>query len=175
MPNLVPPVTDASAAMAYRDRILAAARGTDFQPLMTLYLTESTTAETIREAKAAGVVAAKLYPAGATTNSASGVTDIRNIYPVLEAMADCGTMMMDQTEDTAYSSDTEPDCVSAPEMACPSATGPVKCGVNVSFALLPGHSIGFTDTGSQTVLIGRAALYQNPFLASITPPPEHHS
>ena len=73
MPNLVPPVTDASAAMAYRDRILAAARGTDFQPLMTLYLTESTTAETIREAKAAGVVAAKLYPAGATTNSASGV------------------------------------------------------------------------------------------------------
>jgi|TARA_Y100001934_G_C12240789_1_gene720190 hypothetical protein len=91
------------------------------------------------------------------------------------AMADCGTMMMDQTEDTAYSSDTEPDCVSAPEMACPSATGPVKCGVNVSFALLPGHSIGFTDTGSQTVLIGRAALYQNPFLASITPPPEHHS
>ena len=94
MPNLVPPVTDASAAMAYRDRILAAARGTDFQPLMTLYLTESTTAETIREAKAAGVVAAKLYPAGATTNSASGVTDIRNIYPVLEAMADCGMLLL---------------------------------------------------------------------------------
>jgi dihydroorotase len=80
--------------MAYRDRILAAARGTDFQPLMTLYLTESTTAETIREAKAAGVVAAKLYPAGATTNSASGVTDIRNIYPVLEAMADCGMLLL---------------------------------------------------------------------------------
>ncbi|WP_394133439.1 dihydroorotase [Marinobacter nauticus] len=94
MPNLVPPVTDASAAVAYRDRILAAARGTDFQPLMTLYLTESTTAETIREAKAAGVVAAKLYPAGATTNSASGVTDIRNIYPVLEAMADCGMLLL---------------------------------------------------------------------------------
>ena len=94
MPNLVPPVTDASAAMAYRDRILAAALGTDFQPLMTLYLTESTTAETIREAKAAGVVAAKLYPAGATTNSASGVTDIRNIYPVLEAMADCGMLLL---------------------------------------------------------------------------------
>ncbi|MBY6222643.1 dihydroorotase [Marinobacter nauticus] len=94
MPNLVPPVTDASAAMAYRERIQAAARGTDFQPLMTLYLTESTTAETIREAKAAGVVAAKLYPAGATTNSASGVTDIRNIYPVLEAMADCGMLLL---------------------------------------------------------------------------------
>ncbi|WP_396621399.1 dihydroorotase [Marinobacter sp. W-8] len=94
MPNLVPPVTDASAAMAYRDRIQTAARGTDFQPLMTLYLTESTTAETIREAKAAGVEAAKLYPAGATTNSASGVTDIRNIYPVLEAMADCGMLLL---------------------------------------------------------------------------------
>lgn len=94
MPNLVPPVTDANAAMEYRERILAASRGTDFQPLMTLYLTESTTAETIREAKAAGVVAAKLYPAGATTNSASGVTDIRNIYPVLEAMADCGMLLL---------------------------------------------------------------------------------
>lgn len=94
MPNLVPPVTDASMAMAYRERILAAAADTGFKPLMTLYLTESTTPETIREAKAAGVIAAKLYPAGATTNSASGVTDIRNIYPVLEAMADCGMLLL---------------------------------------------------------------------------------
>ncbi len=94
MPNLVPPVTDATMAMAYRERILAAAADTGFEPLMTLYLTESTTPETIREAKAAGVVAAKLYPAGATTNSASGVTDIRNIYPVLEAMADCGMLLL---------------------------------------------------------------------------------
>ena len=94
MPNLVPPVTDAAAATAYRDRILAAAKGTNFEPLMVLYLTESTTPETIREAKAAGVVAAKLYPAGATTNSASGVTDIRNIYPVLEAMAECGMLLL---------------------------------------------------------------------------------
>ncbi|KRW82799.1 dihydroorotase [Marinobacter sp. P4B1] len=94
MPNLVPPVTDASMAMAYRERILAAAADTGFEPLMTLYLTESTTPETIREAKAAGVIAAKLYPAGATTNSASGVTDIRNIYPVLEAMADCGMLLL---------------------------------------------------------------------------------
>lgn len=90
-------------------------------------------------------------------------------------MADCGTMMMDQTEDTAYSSDTEPDCVSAPEMACPSATGPIKCGVSVSLALLPENFIGFKDTGSQAVLTARAALYQDPFLASITPPPEYHS
>ncbi|MDP4549190.1 dihydroorotase [Marinobacter sp. MDS2] len=94
MPNLVPPVTDAAAATGYRERILSAAKGTNFEPLMVLYLTESTTPETIREAKAAGVVAAKLYPAGATTNSASGVTDIRNIYPVLEAIAECGMLLL---------------------------------------------------------------------------------
>mgnify|MGYP000286004260 FL=1 len=94
MPNLVPPVVTAADANAYRERILAAARGTNFQPLMTLYLTEATTPDTIREAKAAGVIAAKLYPAGATTNSASGVKDIRNIYPVLEAMADCGMLLL---------------------------------------------------------------------------------
>lgn len=94
MPNLVPPVTTAAGATAYRDRILAAAKGTAFEPLMTLYLTESMTPETIREAKAAGVVAAKLYPAGATTNSDSGVKDIRNIYPVLEAMANCGMLLL---------------------------------------------------------------------------------
>jgi len=94
MPNLVPPVTNAAEASAYRDRILAAAKGTDFRPLMVLYLTESTTREDILEARAEGVVAAKLYPAGATTNSASGVQDIRNIYPVLEAMADCGMLLL---------------------------------------------------------------------------------
>ncbi|PPI81179.1 hypothetical protein DXI23_04725 [Marinobacter flavimaris] len=92
------------------------------------------------------------------------------------AMADCGSMMMmDRAEDAAYSTDAEPDCVSSPEMACLSATGPIKCGVSVSLALLPENSIGFKDTGSQAVLAARAALYQDPFLASITPPPEHHS
>lgn len=94
MPNLVPPVTTAADAIAYRERILEAANGAAFEPLMTLYLTESMTPETIREAKAAGVVAAKLYPAGATTNSDSGVKDVRNIYPVLEAMADCGMLLL---------------------------------------------------------------------------------
>ncbi|GGC55972.1 dihydroorotase [Marinobacter halophilus] len=94
MPNLAPPVTDATAAVAYRNRIQAAAGNAGFEPLMTLYLTESTTADTIFEAKASGVIAAKLYPAGATTNSASGVTDIRNIYPVLQAMADCGMLLL---------------------------------------------------------------------------------
>ncbi|MEC7376313.1 MAG: dihydroorotase [Pseudomonadota bacterium] len=100
MPNLVPPVTTAADAGAYRHRILAAAKGSGFEPLMTLYLTESTIPETIREAKAAGVVAAKLYPAGATTNSASGVKDIRNIYPVLDAMADCGMLLLAHGEVT---------------------------------------------------------------------------
>ena len=94
MPNLAPPVTEAEQAMAYRSRILAAAGDTGFDPLMTLYLTETTTPAQIRDAKAAGVIAAKLYPAGATTNSASGVTDIRNIYPVLEAMSDCGMLLL---------------------------------------------------------------------------------
>ena len=87
MPNLVPPVTTAEAAVAYRDRILAARpAGSQFEPLMVLYLTDNTTPEDIRAAKAAGVVACKLYPAGATTNSDSGVTDIDGLYPVLETM-----------------------------------------------------------------------------------------
>lgn len=90
-------------------------------------------------------------------------------------MADCGSMMTVQAENSSSSSDTTTDCVSAPEMACASATGLMKCGVSVSFALLPGSSIGFTDTGAQPELITRTAFYQNPFLASITPPPEQHS
>ncbi|WP_421840783.1 hypothetical protein [Marinobacter algicola] len=90
-------------------------------------------------------------------------------------MTDCGSMMMAQAESASSSSDTETNCVSAPDMVCPSASGLSKCGVNVSFALLPEKSIGLTDTGSQPVLTARAALYQDPFLASTTPPPEHHS
>ncbi len=87
MPNLVPPVTTADMARDYRERILAARpAGSRFEPLMVLYLTDQTTPEDIRRAKAAGVVAAKLYPAGATTNSASGVTDIDGLYPALEAL-----------------------------------------------------------------------------------------
>ncbi|MDV2080034.1 dihydroorotase [Marinobacter xestospongiae] len=95
MPNLVPPVVNVEQAMAYRDRILAATPAdSGFDPLVTLYLTETTSAEDIHAARAAGIVAAKLYPAGATTNSASGVTDIRNIDPVLAAMADCGMLLL---------------------------------------------------------------------------------
>ena len=88
MPNLVPPVISGELAIAYRDRILAARPdGSDFEPLMTIYLTDKTTAEDIRLAKEAGVVAAKLYPAGATTNSDDGVSAFDALYPVFEELA----------------------------------------------------------------------------------------
>ncbi|MDZ7589998.1 MAG: dihydroorotase [Rubrivivax sp.] len=87
MPNLRPPVTTTALALAYRERILAALpAGVDFEPLMTLYLTDHTPPDEIRRAKAAGVVALKLYPAGATTNSDAGVTDLRRCHATLEAM-----------------------------------------------------------------------------------------
>lgn len=87
MPNLKPPVTRTEQALAYRDRILAAVpSGVKFEPLMTLYLTDSMTPSEIVKAKAEGVVAAKLYPAGATTNSDAGVTDLKHIAGVLAAM-----------------------------------------------------------------------------------------
>jgi len=96
MPNLVPPVKNAEQALAYRDRLLAQApAGSGFDPLMVLYLTDETTAADIRTAKATGkVVAAKLYPAGATTNSAHGVTAIDRLYPVLEAMSEVGMLLL---------------------------------------------------------------------------------
>lgn len=92
MPNLKPPVTTVAAARDYRDRILQALPpGQPFQPLMTLYLTDVTPPAEIRAAKEAGfIVGAKLYPAGATTNSDAGVTRIERIYPALEAMQDVG-------------------------------------------------------------------------------------
>ena len=92
MPNLRPPVTTAAQAVAYRDRIVAAVpialkeKGVAFEPLMTLYLTDTLPPDEITRAKAAGVVALKLYPAGATTNSDAGVTDLRKTYKTLEAM-----------------------------------------------------------------------------------------
>lgn len=95
MPNLKPPVTTAAQAMAYRERILAAVpAGLDFQPLMSLYLTDNLPPDEIRRARAAGVVAVKLYPAGATTNSDAGVTDIRKTYPTLEAMQREGLLLL---------------------------------------------------------------------------------
>lgn len=92
MPNLSPPVTTTALGAAYRDRIVAAVPpGANFTPLMTCYLTDSTDADDLAAGFASGVfTAAKLYPAGATTHSASGVTDIRKIDHVLERMADIG-------------------------------------------------------------------------------------
>ncbi|WP_396266913.1 dihydroorotase [Ideonella sp.] len=95
MPNLRPPVTTTEQAMAYKARILAALpAGLNFEPLMTLYLTDNTPPEEIARAKAAGVVALKLYPAGATTNSDAGVTDIRKTYKTLEAMQREGVLLL---------------------------------------------------------------------------------
>ena len=102
MPNLKPPVTSTAAALAYRERILAAVpAGMHFQPLMTLYLTDHLPAAEIAVAAAAGVVALKLYPAGATTNSDAGVTQLRRVYPVLEAMQRAGLPLLVHGEVTS--------------------------------------------------------------------------
>ncbi len=86
MPNLVPPVTNVQLATEYHQRIMAENPTRGFKPLMVLYLTDTTTAQDIIDAKASGLVfAAKLYPAGATTNSSSGVTNVENIYSVLKS------------------------------------------------------------------------------------------
>ncbi|HEY6823206.1 MAG TPA: dihydroorotase [Steroidobacteraceae bacterium] len=94
MPNLSPPVTTTAAALAYRERIRAALpAGAQFEPLMTLYLTDRTQAEEIARAKAAGVLGCKLYPAGATTHSDAGVTDVRRLDAVFERMAEAGLVL----------------------------------------------------------------------------------
>ena len=102
MPNLKPPVTTAEQALGYAARIRAAVpAGMDFEPLMTLYLTDNLPAEEILRAREAGVVAAKLYPAGATTNSDAGVTDLRKIYKTLEAMQRAGMLLLVHGEVTS--------------------------------------------------------------------------
>ena len=96
MPNLVPPICSAEQALAYKDRIMAAQQHCARQviPLMVTYLTDNTTANDILHAQKAGVVACKLYPAGATTNSDSGVTNIQQIYPALQAMQKQGLRLL---------------------------------------------------------------------------------
>ncbi|MBF9028201.1 dihydroorotase [Rhodobacterales bacterium FZCC0188] len=107
MPNLVPPVVTGDDARAYRDRILAALpEGMTFTPLMTLYLTEGTDPNDLAAAHAAGLITAvKLYPAGATTNSASGVRDIANVRAVLEKMAEIGLPLCIHGEVTRHDVD----------------------------------------------------------------------
>ncbi len=103
MPNLRPPVTTTAQAVAYRERILKALpAGKKFEPLMTLYLTDNTSSDEIRKAKQSGVVhAVKLYPAGATTNSDAGVTDLRKTYAALEEMQRCGMPLLVHGEVTS--------------------------------------------------------------------------
>jgi len=106
MPNLKPPVTTAAQAAEYRQRILAVVpEGVAFEPLMTLYLTDNLPPDEIRRAKDAGVVALKLYPAGATTNSDAGVTDIRKTYRTLEAMQREGLPLLVHGEVTSQDVD----------------------------------------------------------------------
>ncbi|MBC8493495.1 MAG: dihydroorotase [Candidatus Thioglobus sp.] len=107
MPNLNPPVTSALQAQAYRDEIIAALpTGETLDPLMVLYLTDNTQADDIKQAMASGIVkAVKLYPAGATTNSDSGVTDIKKIYPALEAMSELGMLLLVHGEVTHHNVD----------------------------------------------------------------------
>ena len=106
MPNLTPPVIDGAMALAYRERILAQRpAGSSWQPLMVIYLTDRTSPGTVAGALEAGVTAAKLYPAGATTNSDSGVTAIENVYPALEAMAESGMPLLVHGEVTRHGVD----------------------------------------------------------------------
>ena len=108
MPNLSPPITTVAAALAYRGRILAALpEGVTFEPLMTCYLTDDAHAEEIVRGHGEGVfTACKLYPANATTNSAHGVSDVRNIAPVLEAMQRAGMPLLVHGEVTDPAVDT---------------------------------------------------------------------
>ena len=95
MPNLIPPVMNAEQALDYKQRIAQnVPNGQNFEPLMVLYLTDKTSAADIAAAKQAGVVACKLYPAGATTNSDSGVTAVEKIYPAIEAMQEHGILLL---------------------------------------------------------------------------------
>ncbi len=95
MPNLVPPVTTTERAVDYRQRILdALPHGNGFEPLMTLYLTDETSPDEIRRAQQAGIVGIKLYPAGATTNSDAGVTDLERVDPAVAAMAELGLPLL---------------------------------------------------------------------------------
>ncbi len=160
MPNLVPPVTTAGMIEDYRQRILAARpAGSSFEPQMTLYLTDQTTSQTIREARQAGAVAAKLYPAGATTNSHAGVTDLARIDAALEEMSLLGMPLLVHGEVTRDEIDifdrekvfveTRLTClverypelkIVAEHITTSEAAGFVQsCGANVAATITPQH------------------------------------
>jgi dihydroorotase len=106
MPNLVPPITTAAMATDYKQRILnAKPKGSQFEPLMTLYLTNNTSAEDIIAAKQAGIVAAKYYPAGATTNSDAAVSEMQGLYPIFKVMAEQNMLLLIHGEVTEHGID----------------------------------------------------------------------
>ena len=170
MPNLDPPVTTTEAALAYRERIRAALpTGAQFEPLMTLYLTDRTPVEEISRAKAAGgVLGCKLYPAGATTHSAAGVTDVRRLDAVFERMAEAGLVLQVHGEVTDPSVDVferEPRFIDA--VLAPLAERPpllrivfehITTRAAVEFVLNAREGIAATLT-PQHLLLNRNALF----------------
>ncbi|GAB5037286.1 dihydroorotase [Nannochloropsis oceanica] len=171
MPNLKPPVTTTAQALAYRERLMAAVpAGVDFTPLMTLYLTDQTTAEEIYAARDSGAVyAVKLYPAGATTNSDSGVTDMQTIRPALEAMAQVGMPLLVHSEVT----DANVDIFDREAAFVVSVLGPlvrenpglkvvmehITTSEGVDFVMACGPNVGATIT-PQHLLYNRNAIFQ---------------
>jgi len=106
MPNLMPPIRNRKEALDYKDRITAATpKGSHFEPLMVLYLTNETTVDDIKEACSKDIPAAKLYPAGATTNSDAAVNAIESLYPIFEAMSDVGMLLLIHGEVTDSKTD----------------------------------------------------------------------
>ncbi len=168
MPNLVPPVITVEGAAEYRERIHAAA-GAGFEPLMTCYLTDQTRPEEIQRGQEEGVwISAKLYPAGATTNSASGVTDIKNVYPTLERMQQIGMVLCVHGEVT----DPDVDVFDREAVFIERVLGPVTrdfpglkivfehitTAEAVQFVESVGPSIGATVT-PQHLVINRNAIF----------------
>lgn len=153
MPNLKPPVTNTAQALAYRARLLAARpAGSDFEPLMTLYLTDATRPEEIAAARASGAVyACKLYPAGATTNSESGVTDIRRLDAVLEAMRERGLPLLVHGEVT----DPQVDIFDREQRFIDERLGPLIerfSGLKVVFEhVTTSEAVDFVRTGPPTL------------------------
>lgn len=171
MPNLRPPVTTTELAVAYRKRILdALPKSSDFEPLMTLYLTEKTTSEELRKAKATGMVqAVKYYPAGATTNSDSGVTDMSKVYPLLETMAEIGLPLCIHGEVT----DSEVDIFEREAIFIDTILAPLLTQIsdlNVIFEhITTSHAVQFVESMGENVaatitpqhcLMNRNALFE---------------
>lgn len=153
MPNLKPPVTDTASASAYRQRILAALPdGINFEPLMTLYLTDNTTADEIRRARESGFIhAVKLYPAGATTNSDSGVTDIGRVHKALETMAEVQMPLLIHGEVTRHDVDIfDREKVFIDEILAPLATQLPDLKIVLEH-ITTEHAVSFVEQASDRI------------------------